>query len=212
MKKEQPLRMRRSRITSIIAAVAALTLLCWPSATLRADTVLIYNVTDSGRNVGGGKTTRVNARCYFLFDYNTQKYVLIFTFATKQRKLYLDLPPQDFVFAPVSTSATASSTFFVITSQSLNPTFNAYAIFMNGVDKLLDLGGGHVGNFPPTVSGVIRSITTDGTPAGSSATMRNISMKLVSPLTIQANTADANLAAATVIVTEDLKRRGYQKL
>ncbi len=190
-----------------------LALLCSLTAALRADTVLIYDTASTTRSYGNGTTGSQTTRFYLLFNYTTLKTGFVGYSVVKGKKHYYlgAFAADNFLRASARTSATASATFIsIISDDAFGAGRQVSCIFISGANKLMDLGGGHTGNFPPKAIGVIRGLARDP-GLGDGAIVGNIALRLVPTLTTASNTANATLEASIQIVVADLERRGYTK-
>lgn len=188
-----------------------LALLCALSTALRADTVLIYDTSSTTRGYGNGTTSSQTTRYYLLFDYTTLKTGFVGYYVVKGKKSYRigSLTDDNFLVVSARTSASKSASFIsIISDHAFGGAREVSSLFIYGANKLMDLGGGHTGNFAPTATGVIRGLARDP-GLGDGAIVGNIALRLVPSLTAACNTANADLAASIQIVAADLERRGY---
>jgi len=179
----------------------------------RADNILIYAGADTDSQNSNSSHSRQLLHNILIFDLSTSS-VASFAYGGIGKNKVYNLPVfYTFSFAPVTTSAETSATFFPIdNTSSLTGTFDYDMAVYSGNNKLYNLGGGFTGEYPGTLVHFHYIVIGDGTTLNDNSSVSTGVYHLDLPLTQQSNTSGDTRSTAILLVEAFLQKAGYQEL
>jgi hypothetical protein len=186
--------------TALLAVVAL-------ASFAKADRILIYRGYQTGRT---NESISPLKHSYILFDLDSLQSVRVQFGGPVVGQLYYSVgTPSAFVYAPITTGATTSQTYFGYGSTTVSTTFNVTFRALYGENVMQNLGGTFSGEYPGSLVYKDYALSGNGVPSGDTYTKLSGLYDICPLLTEESNASDDNLAAATLIVTDFLTKRGF---
>ena len=195
---------------TLIAVFLALVALCNVG---RADRFLIYVGSAKERTTGTlvSKTyaTVVVTDYFYIFDVDSDQYVVIGYSDVKGSKSFFQNSPASFISAPYAISSKATRSVFVFSTSTTTTPFTIATSTFTGNNVLQDFGGSFAGEYPAVLGYTVSGINGDGSLANDIVYSGSGVYRLDAALTKESNENNYGIAAAADIVVTFLSNKGY---
>jgi len=176
----------------------------------KADRILIYQGSELTETNNSPYPVAGRKHYIKLFDLDTLQSVSIEYGGEIGREYYYSVgAPSAFVYAPITTGATTSQTYFAAGTAATGATFSNSFLAYSGNNLPLTLGGAFTGNYPGILIYVNFARSGDGTIPADTASSGFGNYDLNLGFTRETNNSNDDLPTATAVVTAQLTKSGY---